>query len=260
MPEPAFTYTGVPAPASPGLPGAILLHLGLHLRRAAALRLVWPYLLLAVAVVAGSLGLVQLALAQRAAIQEYFAVFVLRACALVALGMATSAVRGDADSGALALHLLRPRASVALPVGRWAAVAVLVASLGLLMLGGMLLTTAGTILAPSWAAVARMAVAVVLAAMAYSSIFMAISAHFKAAAGMGLLYLVVGDVVAPSLPGLVGVVSVQRHLTHWLPAAADEAWLARGFESATAVAALLGLAVAGVVWTVVRFRKGGGQV
>jgi hypothetical protein len=250
MPEPAFTYTGVPAPASPGLPGAILLHLGLHLRRAAALRLVWPYLLLAVAVVAGSLGLVQLD----------FAVFVLRACALVALGMATSAVRGDADSGALALHLLRPRASVALPVGRWAAVAVLVASLGLLMLGGMLLTTAGTILAPSWAAVARMAVAVVLAAMAYSSIFMAISAHFKAAAGMGLLYLVVGDVVAPSLPGLVGVVSVQRHLTHWLPAAADEAWLARGFESATAVAALLGLAVAGVVWTVVRFRKGGGQV
>ncbi|MFZ4578580.1 MAG: hypothetical protein ACOYOB_09330 [Myxococcota bacterium] len=254
MPEPAFTYTGVAAPASPTLPGAILLQWGLHLRRATALRASWPYLLLAVAVVAGSLGLVQLALAQRAAIQEYFSVFVLRACALAALGMATSALRGDADSGALALHLLRPRAAVALPLGRWAAVVILVASLGLLMLGGMLLATAGTVLAPSWAAVARMAAAVVLAAMAYTSIFLAISAHFKAAAGMGLLYLVAGDVVAPSLPGPVGIVSVQAHLARWLPAAADEAWSARGVESLTAVAALLALAAAGVAVTV--WRRG----
>jgi ABC-type transport system involved in multi-copper enzyme maturation permease subunit len=208
----AWSFRDVRAPSGPSWVGATVLHATLHLRRLLDLRTLWPWLLLLAALVAASLGLVRLALADPSAIVEFFRKFALRGEALVALGLGTAAVRGEADAGAIGYWLLRPRAHVALPLGRWLAVVLATAAFGLLMTLGTLATTWGTILQPPSETVARMLIAAGLAALVYPAVFVWIGSTFKSAAAAGLAWLVAGDLAGALVSDSLRAISPAHHL------------------------------------------------
>lgn len=208
----AWSYADAPRPRRLGTGYAIVLHAALHMRRLADLRVLWPWLLVTVGVVLGGLGLVRLSLSDPTAWQTYVKTFALRAEALIAMGLATAAIRGDADAGALGAFLMRPRAPVALPLGRWLAVSVAVALAGLAMLGGLVATAAGTTMMVEGAALGRMTLAVVLDAFTYSAIFLCIACWLRSAAAVGLGWFAVADLVLPPLSGSVAYLSPAHHL------------------------------------------------
>lgn len=270
----SWRYDGIALPLRLGTASAVLLHAGLHLKRLAQPRALWPYLLIAVGVAAGGLGLVKLALSDPSAPIEYFRKFLLRGEALCALGLATAAVRADADAGALQYWLLRPRAAVALPIGRWLAVVAAVTGLGWLMALSVLGATAGTILMPPGEFVVRMLLSVPLAAMAYSAIFLWIASTVRAAAATGLLWLVLVDLGLASLSTTVGLIAPSQYLGTFIAGAPDASLIdtlkarvgaaaglaTAGTATATwqhvtgAAAGLLLLAGAGLAGAVWRFR------
>ncbi len=256
MAEKTFTYAGVAVPPGPSIAVAIALHARLQLRRIFALRAIWPYLLIVLGVALGSLGLVRLSLANAGAYVAYFQTFALRAVALMALGLATAAVRSDTDAGTMAYYLLRPRAEIGLPLGRWLATVAATSMLGWLLAGAVLLSTAGTMLTPNFAYVLRMFLSVVLAAIAYNGVFLLIAALFRAGAAVGLVWLVAVDLVTGSLSGNLSLLAPTHYLAV-LSAPAPEQGLWQQGEVASLAAAALGLcvlAVVGLAGTLLRFR------
>ncbi|MSP91586.1 MAG: hypothetical protein EXR79_07260 [Myxococcales bacterium] len=216
-----WSWRGIERPAAPTTVGAIALHAQLHLGRVIKPATLWPYALLLAAVVAGSLGLVRLALSDATAIVEYFRHFALRGEALVALGLGTAAVRGEADAGALAYWLLRPRAPIALPLGRWLAAALVTAAFGLLMTAGTLASTWGTVLEPPPETVRRMVLAALLGALVYPAIFLWIGATLRHAAAAGLAWFILGDFVAPLVSDTARLASPAHHLSLVVAGVAD---------------------------------------
>jgi hypothetical protein len=210
--SPGWRYATAPVPKRLATGAAIALHAGLHLRRLANPRALWPYALILVGTVLGSLALVRLSLSEPTALVKYFETIVLRAEALCALGLATAAIRNDADAGALGLFLLRPRAPVALPVGRWLAVGLTVTVAGGLMLGGLVLSAAGTTMQAPGPTLLRMLLAVVLDGFAYAAIFLSLACWFKSAAAAGLAWFGVADLVLPPLSDAVARFSPSHHL------------------------------------------------
>lgn len=210
--SPGWRYAQAPQPRPLTTLPAIALHAGLHLRRLAKPQQLWPYALIVLGTVAGSLALVRLSLSEPTALLKYFQTIVLRAEALCALGLATSAIRTDADAGALGLFLLRPRAPVALPVGRWLAVGLTVAVAGAVMLAGLVASAAGTTMQASGSTLLRMLLAVVLDGFVYAAVFLALACWFKSAAAAGLAWFGVADLVLPPLSDTVARVSPSHHL------------------------------------------------
>lgn len=244
----AWRYDGAPLPHRLRPIEATVLHAGLHLRRLAQPRALWPYLLIAVAVSAGGLGLVKLALSDPSAPIEYFRKFLLRAVALSALGLASAAVRTDADAGALQYWLLRPRAALALPVGRWLAVVVAVTGLGWLMSLAVLGATAGTILMPPGEFIVRMLLSIPLAALVYSAIFLLIASTVRAAAATGLLWLVIVDLALASLSTTVGIVAPSQYLGTFIAGAPDASLIDTLKAKVGAAAGLATAATATATW------------
>ncbi len=207
-----WTYASAPKARRLTAGPAIALHAGQHLRRIGNLRQLWVYALIVVAVVLGNLALVRFSLSEPSAMRTYFESFVLRAQAMCALGLATAAIRADADAGALGLFLLRPCAPVALPIGRWLAVGAMVALAGLLMVLGLAATAAGTTMMVDLGVLGRMTLAVLLGGFAYAAVFLSIACWFRSAAATGLAWFAVADLVLPSLSETVGALSPSHHL------------------------------------------------
>jgi hypothetical protein len=210
--SPGWRYVAAPKPQPLNTVPAIALHAGLHLRRLARPRQLWPYGLILLGTVLGSLALVRLSLSEPGALVKYFETIVLRAEALCALGLATAAIRTDADAGTLGLFLLRPRAPVALPVGRWLAVGLAVTVAGGLMLAGLVASAVGTTMQPDVGTLVRMALAVALDGFAYAAIFLCLACWFKSAAAAGLAWFGVADLVLPPLSDTVARISPSHHL------------------------------------------------
>ena len=256
MADKDFAYAGVSVPPGPSVSGAVLLHARLYLLRCLAPRALWPYALIALAVAVGALGLVRLSLADAGAFVAYVKTFALRGVALVALGLGTAAIRADTDAGTMTPYLMRPRAAIGLPLGRWLAVWTTSTLLGWLMCGAVLASSMGTPLAPPAAYALRMFVSVPLAAAAYAAIFLLIAASFRAGAAIGLVWLVVVDLVTGSLSGNLSLLAPSHHLGVLCAAVPEHGLWADGEGQALAGAALgLGLlAVAALTGVVLRFR------
>lgn len=188
-------YTEVTWPAPLSLGRAIGLHLSVHLRRLLTLRRLWPYLALAALPVVASAGLARLALDDTSVIGRFFQYFTLRALALMALGLGVAAIREDAEAGVLPLVLLRPKAPLALPIGRALAVTVVVGLLGTAMALGTLATLLGTPFAPDLAYAGRAVLAAWFGALAYSGVFIGLGSWFASGTAVGLGWLVAVDLV-----------------------------------------------------------------
>jgi len=256
MAQETFAYKGIVVPRGPTVPAAVILHMRLQLRRIVAPRAIWPYLLIILGVALGSLGLVRLSLASGGAFITYFQSFALRAVALIALGLATAAVRSDTDAGTMGYYLLRPRAEIGLPLGRWLATAAATTLLGWLLAAAILVSTAGTLLMPPAAYVVRMLVAIALAATAYNGIFLLIAAVFRAGAAVGLVWLVAVDLVTGSLSGNLSLLAPTHYLAVLSAPAPDRGLWAQG-EAGSLAAAAVGLCVLaafGLAGTLLRFR------
>lgn len=195
MSAPDFSLTDVTWPARLGTPSAIALHATQHLRTLLTFRRLWPYLLLAALPVAASAGLARLSLNDTSAVGTFYHHFAMRALALCALGLGTSALREDIDAGALPLLLLKPRAAVALPIGRMLAVALLIGGLGAAMMAGSTLSLLGTPFSPDAGYLLRQMLAAVFGAFAYTGIFMAFGTLAKAGTAMGLGFMVAVDLL-----------------------------------------------------------------
>lgn len=248
-----FRFDSQELPSPLGTVRATALHAVLHLQRMAGPRTLWPYLLIIVAVIAGGLGLARLSLREPDVIVRYVGQFALRALALVALGLGTGAIRHDAEVGALTAFLLRPRAEVALPVGRWLAVTALVTGLGWAMAAGVLASVAGTVLMPAPAWIARLVLAIALGSAAYSAIFLAIASFVRSAAAVGLAWMVAADLVLAARVDTIGVLSPSHWLGRLVERPPDVGLL--GADLAQAVLGLMALTAAALAAAVWRFRR-----
>ena len=208
-----WRYTDVTWPAPLSLPRAIALQAQLHLHNILTLRRMWPYLLLIALPIVAAAGLARLSLhSDSSVIGRFYHHFAMRALALCALGLGTAAIRDDAESGALPLHLLKPWAVIALPVGRLLAVATLLAALGMAMTAGTTLSLVGTLYSPEFGYVVRQLLAAVFGGFAYAAIYLALGAWFKAATALGLVFLVGVDLVAAPYWDLAGKIAPSHYI------------------------------------------------
>lgn len=206
------SYTDATWPKPLSLPRAVLLHASVHLRRVLTLRRLWPYLLLMTLPILASAGLARLALDDTSVIGRFFQYFTLRAMALMALGLGVAAIREDAEGGVLPLVLLRPRAPLAVPIGRTLAVTAVVGTLGSAMALGTLATLLGTPFAPDLAYVGRAVLAAWFGALAYSGVFIGFGSWFASGTAVGLGWLVGVDLVLAPYAEAAGRVSPSHYL------------------------------------------------
>lgn len=253
---PPWSYADAVWPSPLSNLAASFAHFGLHLRHLLNPRRSWPYYLLALLPVLGSAGLARLAIDDASRIGTFFQQFAMRALALCALGLGVGVFREDADSGALPMLLLRPRAVVALPVGRWLAVSLFCILLGGAMVVGIDATLFGTPFSVSSSYFVRQVTAVVFGAMAYAGVFMAIGAWFKSGTGFGLAFLLIVDLILATQVESLARLSPAHYLSalvQTLPgkelAAAQTADQIPG-----ALLGLVGLAALGCVASVLRLR------
>lgn len=190
-----FSLTDVSWPGRLGTGAAIALHTTQHLRNTLTLRRMWPYLLLVVLPIAAAAGLARLSIDDSSTIGRFYQHFAMRSLALCALGLGVAAIRDDAEAGALPLLLLKPRAPIALPIGRLIAVALMVCGLGGVMMTGTAGLMVGTLYSPDVGYLTRQVLAALFGGFAYAGIFLGMGAVFKAATGLGLGYLVAVDLL-----------------------------------------------------------------
>jgi|GEM_PF-3349196 len=183
---------------APNLVESIGLHAWSETRRMLRISRQWPSLLVVLsATVVGAAG-AHFAPADLLAAPDFFRTVCLRAIALLAIGYATAALRADADRGALALYLVRPRASLALPLGRLVATTGVIAVTGVLFACLLFGATAAVAVAPDIGHLPLMCLAAVLAAVGYTPLFMAVAAYFKRAAAICVAWFVVVDLMLAS--------------------------------------------------------------
>lgn len=211
-PQGSWSYTEVTWPRPMSLLRAIFLHASVHLRRLLTLRRLWPYLLLMALPIVASAGLARLALDDTSTIGRFFQYFTLRALALCALGLGVSAIREDAEGGVLPLVLLRPRSTLAVPIGRCLAVTAVVGVLGTGMALGTLATLLGTPFSPDLAYVMRAVVAAWAGAFAYTGVFLGFGSWFAAGTAVGLGWLVGVDLVLAPYAEAAGKLSPSHYL------------------------------------------------
>ncbi len=256
MSSPTWSYRDAAWPAPLSNLAASFAHFGLHFRRLLSLRRSWPYYLLVVLPVLGSGGLARLAIDDASRIGTFFQEFVMRALALCALGLGVGVFREDADSGALPMLLLRPRAVVALPVGRWLAVSLFCTLLGVTMVAGVDLGLLGTPFSIGAAYFVRQLLAVLFGAMAYAAVFMAIGAWFKSGTGVGLAFLLIVDLIMATKVDSMARAAPAHYLTvliQTLPGKELEA-AQTADQIPAALLGLVSLAALGCVAAVMRLR------
>lgn len=205
-------YTEATWPAPLSLPRAVALHAAVHLRRLLTVRRLWPYLLLMALPILASAGLARLALDDTSVIGRFFQYFTLRAMALMALGLGVAAIREDAEAGVLPLVLLRPKAPLAVPLGRSLAVTAVVGVLGSAMALGTLATLLGTPFAPDLPYVGRALLAAWFGAFAYSGVFIGFGSWFTSGTAVGLGWLVGVDLVLAPYAEAAGRLSPSHYL------------------------------------------------
>lgn len=207
-----WSYADVTWPRPLSLARAIFLHASVHLRRVLTVRRLWPYLLLMALPVLASAGLARLALDDTSVIGRFLQYFTLRAMALCALGLGVSAIREDAEGGVLSLVLLRPRATLAVPIGRCLAVTAVVGVLGSGMALGSLAALFGTPFSPDLAYMARAVVAAWAGAFAYTGVFLGFGSWFAAGTAVGLGWLVGVDLVLAPYAEAAALLSPSHYL------------------------------------------------
>lgn len=211
-----FRLQAMRLPDRLGYVQATLLHARLHALRLARWQTLWPWLALAVAAGVGGWVIARHSLEDAGAMQNYLQQFVLRVGALVGLALGVAAIRQDAEAGALPSFLLKPRAEVALPVGRFLAVSAWSGLLGTAAVGLALLGSWGTLLQPPAAMAGLLLLAAPLHAMAWSALCVGLGVWFKHAAAIAMGWLVVGDAVLGQFSAAGGLLSPGLHVSRML--------------------------------------------
>ncbi|MCO4761425.1 MAG: hypothetical protein KC502_07970 [Myxococcales bacterium] len=218
-------------PASPSMASALALHAGLHLRRSLKLRRMFPALLLIALVVAAGAGIARVSAGQPLALLTFLSTLGVRAVGLIALGMGTRALRADADHGALSAFLLRPRAAVALPIGRLFATIIMVSTLAVFMAVAVQGAALAVALPVEWARMPYIICGYVLASVGYTALFMLFASLLRPAAAIGLAWLVLIDLGLGNLsdrlgrltpgPSAASIVNFDPDLSLWGSAGLD---------------------------------------
>lgn len=191
-----FTWLEAPIPEQLSLSQAIAVHARVQLRRTLRLRTLWPWLALQLACVLGGWAIVKFSVESAEHFDQYVEKWGLNAIALMALGLGTAALKQDAEAGALSFFLLRPRALVALPIGRWLAVTAVTAAVGMLAMSALWLASLMSVSPLRLTDLVRMNTAALLAAAAYTASFLTIAVYFRQAIGVAVGWLVLLDGMA----------------------------------------------------------------
>ncbi len=179
-------------PAPPSLVRAVTLHAQDQLLELLRLQRIWPAaaLLSLLTVVSGFQA--RAAPGDKLAAVDFFASFAMPLLTMMAIGYGAASIRNSGDRGAATLYLLRPRGSLAWPLGTWLANVTVVC-------GACIVAVASTLLAatisvtPQWGHVVPMVVAATLNGMVWTTIAMAAASFFARGAAVCVLWLVVGD-------------------------------------------------------------------
>lgn len=204
-----WSYRDATWPAPLSVFGAAVVHFGQHFGRLLNPRRTWSYWVLMLLPTIASAGLARLALDDTSRIGFFYQHFAMRALALCALGLGVAAIREDTEAGAMPTLLLRPRAAIALPIGRVVATALFCTLLGAAMTVGFNLSLLGSPFVVDFPFMLRQAAAISFGSLAYAGVFMAIGAWFKSGTGVGLAFLLVVD--------LIGATKIDS-LAHFAPA------------------------------------------
>lgn len=211
-----FALAAIALPAKMSVGSATWLHARLHFARLARWQTLWPWLALSVAAGLGGWLIARHSLEDAGAMQNYLQQFVLRVGALAGLALGVAAIRQDAEAGALPSFLLKPRAELALPIGRFLAVAAWSGLLGTAAVLLAVLGSWGSLLVPSSQLIGLLLLAAPLHAMAWSAICVGLGAWFKHAAAVALGWLVVGDAVLGQFSAAGGLLSPGLHVSRML--------------------------------------------
>ncbi len=246
------THPSRPSITAPSLLIACLLHMRIALRRLLQVRSLAPALGLLLLTLLGGAGLAHVSPGDVEVHGTFFSSVVLRVVAVLALGYGTAAVRGDADRGALGIFLLRPRAAIALPLGRLAAIASVVAAIALAIT--LLLHVAVLLfgMPPDLAGLPWQLLAASLAALSYTAIFMWLASLFKRAAPVSIAYLVLLDMGLSNLSARLALLAPHHSLT--LIATTDPSAAGMGGDVGLAIVHLAGLSIVASIALVWRFR------
>ena len=244
-----WSWLEAPPARQLSLAAAVRVHAQVQLARTLRLRGLWPWLALALAVALGGWAIVRFSVESAERYGEYVRMCGINAVALVALGLGTSALRQDAEAGALAFFLLRPRAPIALPLGRWLAVSLVAAGLGAACLGTLWLVTQGSAAALGFGDLLRMLLAALLAGLTYTAVFIAFAVWQRAAVGVSVGWLVVGDGMAKKSDAFAALAP-----SHYLAAILGHA-TSPSTSLARAALSLLVLAAVALAAAVVRLQR-----
>lgn len=241
-------------PHPPGWLGAVGLHTALHLRRTLRLRRVWPALLLIALVIAAGGGIARTAAGEPRALLTFLSTLGVRGVALLALGFGTRSLRADADHGALTAFLLRPRAAVALPIGRLLGSAALVAALAVVTVLGVQAVAFAVAVPIELARLPFVIAGFTLGAVAYTALFQLFAALLRPAAGVGLAWIVLVDLGLGSVSGTLAKLTPGPSAAAIVEFDPDLSLFASaGLSLWAAVASLLVLSLAAAAATVWRF-------
>jgi len=242
-------------PTPPGLVAAVALHAQLHLQRTLRPRRVWPALLLVALVIAAAGGIARVSAGEPRALLTFLSTLGVRAIGLIALGFGTRALRADADHGALSAFLLRPRAAVALPLGRFLATSFIVAGFAVLLVAGVQAVAFAVALPVPWPQLPFLLVGLFLGSVAYTALFLFFAAMVRPAAALGLGWLVMIDLGLGSVSGLLGRLTPGPSVATIVNFAPDLALFgAAGLDLWAAVASLVVLTLLCLLGTLGRFR------
>ncbi len=242
-------------PDAPPLAWALGLHLLLHLRRSARLRVVLPALLLALGMAVAAAGLAYSSPADVKVVPQFFETFALRAMAIVGLAIGASAIRSDADHGALASFMLRPRAAVALPLGRLLATVAMVGLFSLLATAGIFTGASVFGVSPDLARLPFQLAAGAGAALSYTAVFVLLGTVSRHAIAIGLAWLVMIDMGLGNLSDRIGLLAPHNSLVTIASFDPDLSMLgSAGVDLWFAVAHIIALSAVAGVLTVLRMQ------
>jgi hypothetical protein len=245
---PSFVYARGPALTPPPLVAATALHARLWLRRLVNLPLLTGLLMLGVVVVAAVVGVARLDPGTPRAILDAFDAFAVPVVAMVALGLGTTALRRDADHGALDAFLIRPHAQTALPIGRWLATAALVAGFAWLLLALTGISAALWVHPIAGDRLLILALGLPLGAAAYAAVFFAFGAWSRAAAALSLGWWLVIDLGLSRVAELPAYLAVRPALVEILGFDSDVGLFTEGGAVFWAAVARLVVVIAAAVF------------
>lgn len=183
----------VRAPRAPSLAVAVGLHAQEALRSMWSARRLWPAIALLFLLALITALLARYAPEDGLAATEFFGSFGVTAIALTGIGYGSSAVRGAVDRGALSLYLLRPRGTLAWPLGQWLATASSVAAIGGVSAGLVFVAAALASVTPESGLLLPMLLCGALAGLGWTSVAMFCASFSRRGATLAVVWYVVVD-------------------------------------------------------------------